>query len=82
MVKNIRTRKNEFANMIMRNAHVSKESKIFFGSHELKLPKESIEVNLIDNILHIYHEEVLKAVIDVDKIYAVISDEGEVMNGK
>lgn len=73
---------NVFVDLMMRNAHVGKSSKIYFGDHTLSLPCAGLTLkqtfdNEVGDILEIYYDELLKALIKIDTIIAVLSDEKE-----
>lgn len=67
---------------MMRNAHVGKSSKIYFGNHTLSLPCEGLSLkqindNEVGDVLEIYYDGLLKALIHIEDIIAVLSDEKE-----
>ena len=71
---------NVFVDLMMRNAHEGKPSKVYFGSHTLSLPCENLTLkqtydNEVGDILEIYYDGLLKDLIQVDSIIAVLSDE-------
>lgn len=71
---------NVFVDLMMRNAHVGKASKVYFGNHTLSLPCENLTLkqihdNEVGDVIEIYYDGLLKALIQVDTIIAVLSDE-------
>lgn len=65
---------DEFISLVKRNAHNGKKSIIYFGNHEIVIPREGVEITVNENIMNIYHNHILTAIINTDLIYGV-SDE-------
>lgn len=77
MVKKIEKymdKNEEFVSLIKRNAHNGKRSIIYFGNHEILIPQEGVDIEVQENLMMVYHNHILTAIINTDLIYGV-SDE-------
>ena len=65
--------KNLFMDLLLRNLSLNRNSIIHFDGKTLGVPIYHIELKEKDGMLLIIHDDILKAVIDMDKITAVVT---------
>ena len=65
--------KNLFMDLLLRNLSMNMNSIIYFDGERLGVPIYHIELKEKDGMLLIIHDDILKAVIDMDKITAVVT---------
>lgn len=74
MVEKINFGNNEYVDLLVRNAHMGKESRIIFGSSQLIVPEDEVTIRVDGDMVFIYHNTILIAVVDSRKICAVVCD--------
>ena len=62
-----------FVELIKRNITNRRQSIIFLNNNSITLNSRDIKVEVIDDILYVYREDVLKDIIDINNIIAVIT---------
>ena len=66
-----------FVDVLMQNAYDGFDSQIIVGSRVIKVPSDVV-VKAEGDMLQLYLENQLKGIIDMNKICAVIKDDGDV----
>lgn len=62
-----------FVELIKRNITNRRQSIIFLNNNSITLNSRDIKVEVVDDILYVYREDVLKDIIDINNIIAVIT---------
>ena len=62
-----------FVELIKRNIANRRQSIIFLNNNSITLNSRDIKVEVVDDILYVYREDVLKDIIDINNIIAVIT---------
>ena len=62
-----------FVELIKRNITNRRQSIILLNNNSITLNSRDIKVEVVDDILYVYREDVLKDIIDINNIIAVIT---------
>ena len=62
-----------FVELIKRNITNRRQSIIFLNNNSITLNSRDRKVEVVDDILYVYREDVLKDIIDINNIIAVIT---------
>ena len=62
-----------FVELIKRNITNRRQSIIFLNNNSITLNSRDVKVEVVDDILYVYREDVLKDIIDINNIIAVIT---------